>query len=260
MSIFNKIFLITGGARGLGKGFAQAVVQRGGKVILVDVLRDFGITTEKELNEVYPGQSVFYEGDVTNELSMRKIWEDGEKKFSGPVKVLVNNAGIFHSGNWKKTVNINFVSLMEMTYLAMEKMSIKKSGDGGTIINIASAAGLASAEVYESIPYFVSKSAVVSLTKSLASSNVLENEGVRVAVMCPTFADTEMVRSNHKVVEMVAKNKLGVMTVERVVADFVKLFEDIHSDKVKNGAIMLQTSGAESQYINLPKMNMSSKI
>ena len=55
----------------------------------------------------------------------------------------------------------------------MEKMSIKNGGHGGTIINIASAAGLQSAQFYPSIPYFVSKSAVVSLTKSLANSNIL---------------------------------------------------------------------------------------
>ena len=111
MNIFNKIFLITGAARGLGKGFAQVVAQRGGKVILVDVLKDDGLSTEKELNELYPGQSVFYEGDISNECLMKKIWEDGEKKLCGPISVLVNNAGVYNDANWRKTININFVCL-----------------------------------------------------------------------------------------------------------------------------------------------------
>ena len=71
--------------------------------------------------------------------------------------------------------------------------------------------------------------------------------------MCPTFVDTEMVRSNPKVIKGV-RSYVGIMTVEKVVNDFVKLFEDLHSNKVNNGAIMLITPDIESQYVSFPKL------
>ncbi|XP_047122309.1 15-hydroxyprostaglandin dehydrogenase [NAD(+)] isoform X1 [Hydra vulgaris] len=257
MSAFNQIFLITGGSRGLGKGFASAIVQRGGKVIIVDIVKEVGEATEKELNETHPGQCLFYEGDVTDELLMRNIWEDSEKKLDAKIGVLVNNAGIFNAADWKKTMNINLISVMQMSYIALEKMNIKNGGSGGTIINVASLAGLVYAKLHEAIPYFVSKSAVVSFTKSLACSNVLENYGVKVAALCPTFSDTQMIKEN-TLVDMMKSSNMVPLTVEKVANDFIRLLEDIYNEKAKNGEIMCVCS--KSKYVDENKFDLRELI
>ncbi|XP_065674461.1 15-hydroxyprostaglandin dehydrogenase [NAD(+)] [Hydra vulgaris] len=258
MSTFNQIFLITGGSRGLGKGFASAIVQRGGKVIIVDILKEVGEATEKELNEAHPGQCLFYEGDVTDELLMRNIWEDSEKKLDGKIGVLVNNAGIYNAVDWRKTMNINLISVMQMSYIALEKMNIKNGGSGGTIINVASVAGLAYAKYHEAIPYSVSKSAVVSFTKSLAFSNVLENYGVKVAALCPSFSDTQIVKDSALAEYMIKSLNIVPLTVEKVANDFIILLEDIFNEKAKNGEIMCVCS--KSKYVDVNKFDLHELI
>ncbi|XP_065640661.1 15-hydroxyprostaglandin dehydrogenase [NAD(+)] isoform X2 [Hydra vulgaris] len=192
MSAFNQIFLITGGSRGLGKGFASAIVQRGGKVIIVDIVKEVGEATEKELNETHPGQCLFYEGDVTDELLMRNIWEDSEKKLDAKIGVLVNNAGIFNAADWKKTMNIN-----------------------------------------------------------------LENYGVKVAALCPTFSDTQMIKEN-TLVDMMKSSNMVPLTVEKVANDFIRLLEDIYNEKAKNGEIMCVCS--KSKYVDENKFDLRELI
>ncbi|XP_047146674.1 15-hydroxyprostaglandin dehydrogenase [NAD(+)] [Hydra vulgaris] len=255
---FNQIFLITGGARGLGKGFASAIVQRGGKVIIVDILKEVGEATEKELNEAHPGQCLFYEGDVTDEPLMKNIWENSEKKLDGKISVLVNNAGVYNAVDWRKTMNINLISVMQMSYIALEKMNIRNGGSGGTIINVASAAGLAYANFHELIPYSVSKSAVVSFTKSLACSNVLENYGVKVAALCPTISDTQIIKECTIAEQMIKDLNIVPLTVEKVANDFIRVLEDMYNENAKNGEIMFVCS--KSKYVDVNKFNLHELI
>ncbi|XP_002159682.3 15-hydroxyprostaglandin dehydrogenase [NAD(+)] [Hydra vulgaris] len=261
MSILNKMFMITGGAQGLGKGFALAVLKHGGKVILVDIQKETGEETENEFNKTYPGQSVFYHGNISDKFMMNYIWEDSEKKLNGKISVLVNNAGVYCPSNFIKTMEINLISLMQTTYIALEKMSIKNGGNGGIIINIASSAGL-SPEIMllthpnpiETIPYCVSKSATVTFTKSLALSNILENDGVKVAAICPNAVDTPLVTGNETLVNMLKSLDVALLSVEKVANDFIQLLEDLHNNSAKSGDILFV--GQVANYVNTPKYEL----
>lgn len=227
ISAKDKVIIITGSAQGLGKGFAEALLKDGGLVMLSDIVEDVGLKTLKEFQEKYGSKNVgFTQCDVTKEDDFNNLWESTEKYFDGKsVDVLVNNAGINHLRGWKLCMDINIMSVFRGCYLAMEKMSKSKGGQGGHIINIASMAGLFPGENPLSAPYFSSKSAVVSLTRTLGVDRLDKEEGIRVRCLCPFFAQTSILK-DEPIQETLKKNNVKIMTVDKVVEGFMQLFHE----------------------------------
>merc|ERR1712212_345366 len=185
MELKGRLVVITGSAQGLGKAFAKRLLQDGARVCLSDIQEPVGLATKTEFQEKFGSEMVhFVRCDVTKMEDVVSLYDEAEEHFKDKVDIWCNNAGINHNAGWKK---------------AMDRMSRMKGGRGGLIVNTASAAGLVfnqiqDREISDANSYFVAKHGVVALTRMLANPKILEETGVRVVCICPSFADTIIIR------------------------------------------------------------------
>ena len=138
MELVNKVAIITGSAQGLGKAFAARLLEVGVKVCISDVNQEKGETTLTELRERFGQDKVcFFKCDVTKDEEFEQLFDEAEKFFKvSCVDILANNAGINTNFGWRKCMEVNIMSVMAGTYIAVERM--KKAGKPGQIINTAS--------------------------------------------------------------------------------------------------------------------------
>ncbi|VVC86617.1 unnamed protein product [Leptidea sinapis] len=185
----NKVVLITGGASGIGYEIAERFLEKGAsKVILVDINEKLGRDAIETLSSKYGNDKVyFYNFDVTNATTLWKKITDTFKD----IDVLVNNAGIANDNDVKRTMDINVIALIELSFMFWEHNRKDKSGNGGTILNIASLYAIRADPI---IPvYQASKFAVMGFTKSLGHQYNFKRSGVRVVAICPGFTETDLI-------------------------------------------------------------------
>ena len=195
MQIQNNVFIITGGASGLGAATARMIVENGGKVVLADVQADAGQQLSTEL------KGVFVKCDVTSEADGKAVVDAAVAM--GTLRGLVNCAGVAPAVKtvgkdgphplevFQRTVNINLVGTFNMARLAadaMGKTEALDSGERGVIINTASVAAY-DGQIGQAA-YGASKAAVVGLTLPMARD--LARSGVRVMTIAPGIFETPM--------------------------------------------------------------------
>jgi len=237
MKVQGRIVVITGSAQGLGKAFARQLLNAGAKVCISDINLEGGNKTLQEFEEIYGATNVhFVKCDVTKEEEMKALYDGAEEYFGGKVSIFCNNAGINHTAGWKKCMDIDIMAVMAGTYMAMERMSLKNGGSGGLIINTASLAGIlfgdGSKELAQVNSYFVAKHGVVALTRALGNKEILAETGVQLRCICPSFADTNIIREGIEDPDQAREriNKLGgVMTPEFVSEGFYSLVTEGHN-------------------------------
>jgi len=190
----DKIFLVTGGAMGMGKLVAERFAADGATVVLWDLDEArLAETAEEFKKKGWPVHT--YVIDVTDRL---KVYETAERVRNevGVVDVLMNNAGVIMAGpflevddEWhRKTMDVNVNAYMWMMKAFMPDMVARNEGH---IINIASAAGVIYVPLQAS--YCASKSAVINLTDSVrAEMQKFKKKGVRLTIICPFFVKTGM--------------------------------------------------------------------
>ena len=203
MNIKDQVFVITGGARGLGKAMAVRIVKDGGKVALLDVEAEPLDLTVAELNageEVAKG----YVADITNEQQVSETFAAIEADL-GPIGGLINNAGILRDGllvkakagevtgfmsleSWQSVIDVNLTGVFLCGREAAKCML--SSGSKGVIINISSVVNAGNAGQSN---YAAAKAGVASLTVTWARE--LARHGVRVAGISPGVFETDMVAS-----------------------------------------------------------------
>jgi short-subunit dehydrogenase len=193
-TVKNKKVLITGGAMGMGRLFAEKGVEEGAKVVLWDINEKELKKTVKEL-KAKGGKIHSYIVDVSDPKDI----ERGAKQVLdevGTIDILFNNAGIVIGANFvdhsaediERTIKINVLGLMHVARMFLPAMIKKKAG---RIVNMASAAGLISnpkMSVYAS-----SKWAVIGWSDSLRLE--MEKEGykdLRVTTVMPSYVNTGM--------------------------------------------------------------------
>lgn len=96
----------------------------------------------------------------------------------------MNNAGINWTLGWQKCLEVNIIGVMIGTEIALERM--RKQPKKGTIVNIGSTCGIMTGHAEESVPYSVSKHAVVAMTRHLSAC--FNETGVEVKALCPAWA------------------------------------------------------------------------
>lgn len=180
----DKVAVVTGGARGIGKGICEMLARQGAKVAIADLLVDEGVATAAEI-ETAGGKAIAIKTDITDLSSVQAMVAQVKEKF-GPVDILVNNAGwdrmkpfvktdpIF----WNKVVDINFKGVLNTTFAVAEDMMARNFGK---IINIASDAarvGSTGEAVYSG-----TKGAVISFSKTMARE--FARNKINVNVICP---------------------------------------------------------------------------
>ena len=194
-----KNFLITGAAAGIGLEYTRLMLREGGKVVMTDINAELGTEQEKQLRAEFGDcQVLFVKLDVRSEAEWEEVWEKAEVWLCGPVQVLINNAGLFSRTDWKVMLDVNLKGLMVGSMLAISRMGVSAGGQGGTILNTASLAGLLTGAFNTPTEemYTATKQAVVGFTRSLDRNNsVWRKDKVRVMAVCPWVVDTALVRA-----------------------------------------------------------------
>ena len=196
MQIKNAIFLITGGASGLGAATAQMAAANGAKVMIADLQAEAGEKLAKEINGKY------CKCDVTSEADGKAAVEATVKAFGG-IQVLVNCAGIgvaertigkeapHDLARFTKVISINLIGTFNMIRLAadaMAKAGPNAAGERGVIINTASVAAY-DGQIGQAA-YSASKGGVVGMTLPIARD--LSRNGIRVVTIAPGLFLTPM--------------------------------------------------------------------
>lgn len=187
-SLNGKVVAITGGARGIGRATAEALVRRGARVAIGDVDLALAEQTAAGLG----GGTVALALDVSDRASFETFLEEAERQL-GPLDVLVNNAGIMPTtpfveeseDSFRRQIEINLVGVIHGTQLAMARMMPR---DSGHIVNIASQAGKAG--IPGIATYSATKHAVVGLSESVRGE--LRGRNVEISCVMPTVVNTEL--------------------------------------------------------------------
>ncbi|KAL5004317.1 hypothetical protein ScPMuIL_017773 [Solemya velum] len=133
ISLPGKVAVVTGGARGIGKAFVEGLLEKGAKVVILDILKDEGEASLKDLQGKFGRDNVyFYYCDVTN----GKLFEDLLKSINkdiGKLDIMVNNAGVWNEDDWEQTIHINLIGGMRGSKQATELMRRDKGGNGGVL-------------------------------------------------------------------------------------------------------------------------------
>lgn len=188
-ALSGKVVAITGGARGIGKATAGALVRKGCRV----AIGDLDLKLAEETAAGLGGGTVALALDVTDRDSFAAFLAESERQL-GPVDVVVNNAGIMpvtplaeeSEASVHRQVDINLHGVIAGTQLAIERMRPRGSGH---IVNIASQAGKAG--IPGIATYSATKHAVVGLSEAVRGE--LRGSGVEVSCVMPTVVNTELI-------------------------------------------------------------------
>ncbi len=192
INLKEKVAVVTGSARGIGKAIAEKFASAGANIVITDILKDEGEATAKELSEKYGVQTVFLEANVAQMDGAKQLIDQTIEKF-GKIDVLVNNAGITRDGlflrmkeeDFDRVININLKGTFNCTQAAYKTMIKQRSG---SIINMASVIGLMGNVGQAN--YAASKAGVIAMGKSVAREGA--KRGVRVNSIAPGFIRTDM--------------------------------------------------------------------
>src|SRR3954447_26224077 len=187
-SLGGKVVAITGGARGIGKATATALVRKGCRVAIGDLDLALAEQTAAGLG----GGTIALTLDVTDRASFAKFLDETERQL-GPVDVVVNNAGIMpvtalvdeSDASIRRQLDINIYGVIVGTQLAIERLRPRGSGH---IVNIASQAGKTA--IPGIATYSGTKHAVVGICEAVKAE--LRGSGVEVHCVMPTVVNTEL--------------------------------------------------------------------
>jgi NAD(P)-dependent dehydrogenase (short-subunit alcohol dehydrogenase family) len=198
MHISNKTFIITGGASGLGRAAAEAILDAGGRVVVLDVNEDAGRAAEESLGS----NARFALADVTSEGQVQAAIDLAVSTFDG-LHGVINAAGIGPAAKvlgkngphsldlFEKTIRVNLVGTFNVIRLAaaiMARSTAAASGERGVIINTASIAAF-DGQIGQPA-YAASKGGIVSLTLPVARE--FAALGIRVVTIAPGIFDTPL--------------------------------------------------------------------
>ena len=188
-----KTALISGGAGGIGFALAEEFGQLGMKIVIADIDKQQLAEAEHKLQDANI-QVLACPLDVTNYQQWQDTVTAAEEKF-GDIHMLINNAGVggipgsvdkTKIETWKWVLDVNVMGVVNGTQATAPSM--KRHGQGGWIINVASMAGMNG--VAYSGAYAASKAAVVSMSESWAAE--LKKHNIAVSALCPAFVKTRI--------------------------------------------------------------------
>ena len=211
IDLSNKVALVTGGSRGIGKAIGSHLAGAGAKVALADVVDTAQI--QASADEI-GGGAIAVSANVTNPDDCAAAVSQVEEAL-GPIDVLVNNAGITRDGllirmadaDWSAVLDVNLKGVFNMTKAVARGMMKRRSG---RVVNIASVVGITGNAGQAN--YSASKAGVIGFTKTVAKE--LASRGVLVNAVAPGFIDTDMTKAlpesaRETLVKLIPLSRLG---------------------------------------------------
>ncbi|HCR35942.1 hypothetical protein A2130_00250 [Candidatus Woesebacteria bacterium GWC2_33_12] len=202
MKLKNKVVIITGSSRGIGRATAILFAQEGAKVVIN--YKTNKKEAESVAKEVRAENCLLVQADISKEDGVKRLVEDTLGKF-GKIDILINNAGeIVRPGDWKtdietwqKTIDVNLTSVWLMTKEVAPIMQKQ-----GAIVNLTSTVGLLGSQYV--LAYSCAKNAIVALTKSFAKELA---PNIRVNAVAPSNVMTDMTKgAGEELIERMKQN------------------------------------------------------
>jgi len=198
MRFKDRVVLVTGSTRGIGRGIAEAF-SREGAIVAVNGSKAGLCDKVAEEIAATGGGSIAVPGDVSNSEAVKKIFTKITDEY-GRLDILVNNAGVIYVANcvdttdeqWDRTFAVNCRGVFLCSREAAGIMMKRKSG---CVVNVASQMGKTGWPLYSH--YCASKFAVVGFTQSLARE--LARYSITVNAVCPGVVDTDMMKEELQV-------------------------------------------------------------
>jgi len=221
-SFEDRVALVTGGARGIGRAIALRLAEDGAKVGIVD-LTENGANTARELQQATGRSIIFVKADVSKEADARAAVAAVEAEL-GPIDILVNNAGITRDGltmamdesDWDAVLAVNLKGAFLMSKAVLRGMVKRRRGSIVSISSVVGRRGNAG-----QVNYSAAKAGLIGLTKSLAKEVASRN--VRVNAVAPGYIETEMTAALEEATRnaIVSQIPLGRIGAPEGVADAV---------------------------------------
>ncbi|MBR1222490.1 SDR family oxidoreductase [Bradyrhizobium sp. U87765 SZCCT0131] len=250
--IAGRLFLITGGARGIGRATAEAIAAAGGDVALADMDGAAASQTAREITDRFGTRAVGHALDV-RDLDATKAVVAAIERGTGPIAGLVPAAGITRTqpaetmdgAAWRDVIDINLSGTFYSCQAAAEVMLPRQRGAIVTLASITSFGGQAGRANYAA-----SKWAVVGLTKTLAIE--WGNRGIRVNGVGPNAVDTPMLRGGvpERFVDgvMCDRTPLGRVAQASEIAAVILFLLSDHASYV-NGAVIPVDGGLTAGFL-----------
>ena len=188
----DKVALITGSARGLGRAIAEKLAAEHAKIVVSDINEAMATSTAAEIARTYGVETVAFGHDVSSEESTKDVMRSVISRFSR-IDILINNAGItrdarlmmMKQADWDLVLSVNLTGAFICTKLASKQMLRQNSG---SIVNIASVVGLMGN--IGQANYSASKAGLIGLTKTTARE--LAGRGINVNAIAPGYIQSDM--------------------------------------------------------------------
>lgn len=230
VSLKEKVVVITGSSRGLGREMAIRFAKEGAFVVINYCKnRQYAVELHNQINQ-YNYNCLVVQADVTKEDDVQKLYRQVMRRF-GKIDVLINNAGkcddnyvqFMSLQQWNEVLRTNLTSIYLCSRVFSRKMIANRTGK---IINIASLKGQLGSE--GQCNYAASKAGVIGLTKSLAKE--MGKFGVSVNAICPGFIVTDLNRMNNNKAQIA--ERMSILKDKRSLEDFLSFALMLSSDEL----------------------------
>ncbi len=241
MDIAGKVFIVTGGASGLGEGTARMLAANGGKVVVADVQVERGQAVAAEIGGVFVKCDVSQEADgqtaVAAALSLGKLMGLINCAGIAPAAKTVGKEGAHPLAVFSKTITVNLIGSFNMIRLAAEAMARNQpeaTGERGVLISTASVAAY-DGQIGQAA-YAASKGGVVGMTLPIARD--LARNGIRNMTIAPGIFGTPMLFTMPKDVQDALAASVPFPSRLGTPADYAKLVKHIVENDMLNGELI----------------------
>jgi len=253
MKLENRLALITGGGRGIGRAIAIAFAREGASVAVVARTLKQVRAVAKDIKKEFPVDALPLKCDVRNSESVSDAFHNFRRHFGRGPDIVVNNAGVAKSELfvktderfWEEHLNTNLGGTFRCTHAALPEMLER---GWGRIINIASIAGKTGAPYISA--YAASKHGVLGLTRSLAME--VAAQGITVNAICPGYVDTDM--TSQGIENIVAKTGKSARQALKMLEQMSPQNRLVTAEEVAALAVLLASEdgrGINGQAINV---------
>lgn len=241
MDIQGKVFIVTGGASGLGEGTARMLAREGGKVIIADLQADKGAAVAKDIGGVFVKCDVASEDDgkavVAQAVSLGKLMGLVNCAGIAPAVKTVGKEGAHPLAVFTKTITVNLIGSFNMIRLAAEAMcrnDPEPTGERGVMISTASVAAY-DGQIGQAA-YAASKGGVVGMTLPIARD--LARNGIRNMTIAPGIFGTPMLFGMPKEVQEALAASVPFPSRLGTPEDYAKLVHQIVTNEMLNGEVI----------------------